>query len=262
MAYPVRALSLQEIFSTAFAILRDHFSLLFALGAIAYAPLVPLMVASRGGTAPVGNAVTALVSLLLLLTTLSILPAAITIAVGDLYLGRPTSLGDCVRAVFPKLAPLAGTILLLLTFVLIPSVLAVFVDVRVWQHFGAAAGVALGVVACAALMRLWLTFLVVWQVCLLEDIHGMAALRRSRLLTAGNLMRGLVVTLVGGLISSAVVMPLQALSVVVPLFGSTVTALAQGAAFSFSAALAVVFYVDVRCRNENFDIDHLAEQAS
>jgi hypothetical protein len=244
MQYEIRAMSLAEILDMGFRLLRNHFGLLLGISAVVYLPyavLAGLFEATFDSQALGGDLSLSLISIWLLLALVAftlvspLVTCAITHALGELYLGRPTSIGGAFRAALPRLLPLAGTWLL--------------------AAFAILAGLLLLVVPGLYLM---LAFTLVTQIIMLEGLAGVPALGRSRHLMQGNLLRafalGLVVALLGGVLSFG----LELVFAVVPNFGVVGSALAQAVAFAYYSAVGVVFYFDVRARKEAFDLEHLA----
>src|SRR5689334_3678655 len=111
MAYQIRAMSFSELLDTAFRLVIDHFVLLVGIMAAVHVPLAVLNELAGPGPGrvawgPMGALF--LVSLLLV----PIASAALTHAVGETYLGRPTSIGRSFRAALRVVMPLTGTMLL------------------------------------------------------------------------------------------------------------------------------------------------------
>src|SRR6185369_10021540 len=103
-----------------------------------------------------------------------------------------------------------------------------------------------------------LSFLLLWQVMVLERIFGTAALRRSHELMKDNRMRALGVLLIGGIIVGVVTTGLQLVFSLLPILGPLAGAVAQAIGSVYTTAISVVLYFDIRCRKEAFDLDHLA----
>ena len=245
MQYEIRAMTLAEILDMGFRLLRNHFGLLLGISAVVYLPygiLAGLFESTFESQALGGGALSlSLISIWLLLALIAftivtpLVTCAITHALGELYLGRPSTLPGAFEAALPRLLPLAGTYLL--------AALAIL------------AGLILLVVPGLYLM---LAFTLVTQIIMLEGLAGVTALGRSRHLMRGNLLRafalGMVVALLGGVLSFG----LELVFAVAPGFGVVGSALAQAVAFAYYSAVSVVFYFDVRARKEAFDLEHLA----
>ncbi|PYN71415.1 MAG: hypothetical protein DMD97_27695 [Candidatus Rokuibacteriota bacterium] len=105
---------------------------------------------------------------------------------------------------------------------------------------------------------LFLCFLLVWQVMVLERRYGFAAMGRSRELMRGSLLRGFGITLAGAIIVSVVGGAIALVVGHVPLLGPIGEGVARAAGVAYTSAVAVVLYFDIRCRKEAFDLEHLA----
>ncbi len=164
-----------------------------------------------------------------------IVSAAITFAIGEIYVGRSATVGQSLRVGASMLLPIAGTSILVGIAVMIGVVLLVIPGVY-----------------------LFLCFLLVWQVMVLERRYGFAAMGRSRELMRGSLLRGFGITLAGGIIVSVVGGAIGLVVGHVPLLGPIGEGVARAAGVAYTSAVAVVLYFDVRCRKEAFDLEHLA----
>jgi hypothetical protein len=244
MRYEIRAMSFGEILDTGFRLIRDHFGVLVGTAAVLYVPtavltayLTRVLEGAEGLTTGVATAATMLV--LLGLVVSPVVFSAITHAVGEVYLGRSTTVGACLRVGFSILLPLVGT------------------------TFLAAVAVAFGLLLVVIPgIYLMLTFLLMWPVMVLEKTFGVAALRRSREIMAGNLLRGFGVLFVTGLIVSVLSGVFQLAASLVPVLGPVASGVAQAIGVAYHTAVAVVLYFDIRCRKEAFEIEHLAQLVS
>lgn len=248
MTYELRPLSFGELLDTGFRIFRNHFGLLFGLAAVVYVPVALIQVIMQAltpvtpGVEPTGStavllvlAVSLIALALFLVVTWPIADAAITHAVGELYLGRQAAFGPSLRVGLSILMPMVGTSLLNILMV--------------------SGGLLLLVVPGVYLM---FAYMLVWQVMVIERVFGMQALRRSGSLMKGSKLRGLGVMVVYLLIisvpSSLLTLALHAY----PTVASLASVLVQTAGFAFLCTLSVVLYFDIRCRKEAFDLEHLA----
>ena len=93
----------------------------------------------------------------------------------------------------------------------------------------------------------------------LERVFGMAALRRSSELMTDNKWRGFVVGLVVvalvRVVSGGATWALNAW----PIPNAVASTIVGMVTYAFLYAVIVVFYFDVRCRREAFDLEHLAQ---
>jgi hypothetical protein len=92
----------------------------------------------------------------------------------------------------------------------------------------------------------------------LEGQFGARAMRRSRALMRGNLLRGFGVLAMSLLIVGVVSGVLQVALGFLPYLGTLGSSLAQAAGAAYNTAVSVVLYFDIRCRKEAFDLEHLA----
>lgn len=243
MAYEIRPMSIGEILDTGFRLLRNHFGLLFGLAAIAYVPmgiLSQLMVGFTTGDPEQVALMPLLVTSLLLLLVVGILyplvSTAITLALADVYVGRPTGVGDALRQTWSILLPVVGTSMLIGLFLM------------------------LGFIALV-LPAIWLIFSywVSAPVMVVERKFGMDALRRSSDLMRGNKGRALVLGLVVGVLQMVVSTGATWALSAWPLVNGIASTLVGMVIIGFLTATNVVFYFDVRCRKEAFDLEHLAQ---
>ncbi len=246
MAYEIRPMSLGEILQAGFSLLRSHFWLLVGLAAIIYVPMglvreaLPFAtgVAASGEGSPASPLALVLFALLTILVFgvgTPLASAALTVAVGDIYLGRPTGVGPALRRAWALFLPLVGTTLLSSVFISL-GLLALIVP-GIW---------------------LALAYFVSWQVVVLEGLSGMAALRRSGELMRGNKGRAILVSLASGVLHGVVLggasWALQGWPLAFAAVGTVVPTLFM----AYLIAVTVVFYFDVRCRCDSFDLEQLA----
>src|SRR2546422_7472951 len=188
MGYEIRAMSFAEIMDTGFRMVRQHFGLIIGIAAALYVPVailtslvLPQAVPGVGSWTGAGTAgrLGFLLGLGLYAIIVSpIVSAAITFAIGEIYVGRSATVGQSLRVGVSMLLPIAGTSILVGIAVMIGFVLLVIPG-----------------------MYLFLCFLLVWQVMVLERRYGLAAMGRSRGLRRRRLLRGFRVHLPGARIS-------------------------------------------------------------
>jgi len=235
--YELRALSVGEILGTAFQLLRDNALLLVA---IAFTLTLPAQAITHffqyrlAGTQ--GAVVTAVLSgALVLLVVTPFVSAAITHAIGSRYLGHPVTYTQSYRVAFELFGRLLATALLGTGAILLGGLLFVLPGVY-----------------------LILAFMLVYQVVTLERVYAVDALKRSRELTRGNLLRVAGVYLVGLVISSALQFLVTLALYSVPLLAALAIALVGAVVTAYLASAYVVLYFDLRCRKEGFDQSYLA----
>src|SRR2546428_1128710 len=134
MGYEIRAMSFAEIMDAGFRIVRQHFGVIVGIAAALYVPvaiLVSLVVPHPAlGADPWaalgGGRLGFLVLLGLYAIVVSpIVSAAITFAIGEIYLGRSVSVGHSLRVGASMLLPIVGTSLLVGICVMLGLVLLV-----------------------------------------------------------------------------------------------------------------------------------------
>jgi hypothetical protein len=184
----------------------------------------------------VTTAVVAIVFALLLAVMSPIAAGAMTLAIGEAYRGRAMTIGAAYRASLGRALALAGTFLLMALGVLVGFVLLVIPGIY--------------------LMIAWM---LATQIVMLEGIAGPSALSRSRELLRDNMLRALGIIILAALVMGVISTVLQLLVSGIPIVRSVATAIAQSVAMVFQTGVAVVLYFDLRCRKENFDIEHLAQ---
>jgi hypothetical protein len=240
MRYEIRSMSFGEILDAGFRLVRDQFVLLVGLSALVYVPLALVTdyftrVAATMRHVGLGFGY-AFVVFILVLIAAPIINAAITLAIGETYLGRPVSFGGCLRAGLSLIIPLTGTSLL--------WALGIFI------------GFMLLVIPGIYLVFAWM---LTWQVAVLERRFGFGALQRSRELMRGNFLRGFGIIFVGMLIVSVLGGALQLALRYIPLVGPIGSGLAQAAGAAYTTAVMVLLYFDIRCRKEALDVELLAQ---
>lgn len=243
MNYPIRAMGFGEILDTAFRLVRDHAAVLIGIPILFYVPLALLqealrsrqLAASQGAAGEVA-AVSILVAMLGFAVILPVVQAAVTHAIGEHYLGRSVRVGEALRRAASIFLPMMGTWLL--------ASLAIM------------GGLVLFVIPGIYLM---LVFMLVVPVMVLEGGFGTRALGRSRELMHGSLLRGLGVIVLGGIIAGLLSGAAGLVFGFIPWIGAVGTGAAQAAAFAYTSAVTVLLYFDLRCRKEQFDLEHLSQ---
>lgn len=243
MRYEIRASSWSEILDTSFRILRNHFGLLVGIAASVY---VPMSIAGAGlaglfERGPGGQSLVVLIGVivaigLLVTTGATVVFAAITYAIAELYCGRTVTWQRALARGQRHFVRLLGTTILSSIFALLGFVLLIVPG-----------------------LYLVLSWVVLWPVMLIERRFGTRALGRSRDLMRGNLLRALGLLVVVWLVSSVLTTGLTLPVVAFPMLQSVVAGAVNAVTTAYGAAVAVVLYFDVRCRKEAFDLTHLAE---
>jgi len=256
----LRPLTLDGIVGHAFQIYARHWKVLVGVTAAVLLPFAALqsLVAAAGGAE---SGVAVALSLLESFFTI-MLQGAIVKIVADHYLGRPVQFGKAWQTLQLKAVPLISTNLLagllIGVAVVIPALVAGLALAADSYLIGGLALCCAGLVAIVA--GFWIAF--TNQVVVIEGLQGMAALTRSRELTAGVWGRIFAIGLIAGLFSMICVIPLgglallseEALAVASPL----ATGLAQVFIVPLSWAMTVLLYYDTRVRKEGFGLEALA----
>lgn len=270
-------MSFGEILDAGFQLLRDHFVLLVGTAAVLYVPAAVLNAYLGAwfqdpGQGEVGAAIAAVVGLLVLGGIASpIVQVAVTYAVGEVYLDRHATIAGSLRFGLSILLPLAGTAILLYCVVgLLPVIgggiiagaivgTGYLLDMAGLMYVGVGVGVA---VAAGLVVYAVLSLLLVWQLMVLERVFGLVALRRSRALMRGHLMRGLGVMAVSSLVVLLLVGAVGFVLGFVPWLGPLGSGIGQAAGAAYGSAVGVALYFDLRCRKEAFEVEHLARQVA
>ena len=235
MEYEIRAMSFGEILDTGFRLLRNHFVMLLGIGLVICVPTAFFegYIASSGNPSVIAVILASLVLMVLSL----VVSATITFALGEIYVGRAVEILSAYKFSFSVLLPMMGTFLL--------------------AGLAMCLGLLLLIIPGLYLM---LAYMLVSQVVVLEGVYGMNTLRRSHELMKGSFLRAigifLLVIVIGQVLGGAVEYALG----FIPFFGSIGSALVQSVLLAFSTAVFVVFYFEIRCRKEAFDLEHLARR--
>jgi hypothetical protein len=273
----LRPMEYGEIFNEAFDLYKRNFPLFVGIGAAVYVPyaiLSALVVHSQ-----VMQQIVTLGFLLPLMGTY----AAIVKSLADRYLGEPVTIGGAWRYVLRRLLPYSLTWLIvgLLFGILMVGFITAGVFASRAQGAGSAVIVSLVAIVLMIIAAFWLAFLP--SVMIVEDRFYLAALRRSRELSAGNWWRIVVVsfcTFIAVYGVTIVVMAifgvflgLEAVMTGAPgmanpsptmrgwLIGFQLTyGLLQALLTPLLALPLVLLYFDVRVRREGYDIELLARE--
>ncbi len=239
MSYEIREMSFGEILDMGFTLLRNHFFVLFGIAAVLYLPLGLLWawaMPARGAVPDVQQfLVIALVALAVVPVLYPIVLAAITHALGESYLGRKATIGDALWLGLSILLPLLGTAILAGLARIVGLVLLVVPGIY-----------------------LWLAFFLLPQVMVLERSFGFAAMSRSHELMKGQKLRAFGLWVVTSIITLVASNAFGLVELFLPGLGALLGSLAEAVGVAFASAVSVVFYFDIRCRKEAFDLEHLA----
>jgi hypothetical protein len=256
MAYKIQHLGLGGILDQAIAITKDHFGLLFTIMLILVIPyqlvtgfiqlsiaphlapgasLEEIMAAMDEANQSMGPQI--LLWVLSMINGIILLPlanASVMQAVARVYLGQPITAIDAIRHGLRRLLPLIGTTILMYIIIFLGLVLLIIPGI---------------------LFMLW--YSMSQYVVVIEELAGMAALKRSKFLVRPHLGTLLVL----GLILLVITMLLYLATLLIPQrhLELIVTALVMAVTTILWTAAGVVFYFSCRCAVENFDLHYLAE---
>ncbi len=294
-----RAQAVGELLDSAFTLYRRNVRLILAITVVAQLPLAlfsylvyqltgisgtttRLQQLSASGTltphqlSALGPSLAAVLGVVLgiaLLQSLVVQPvatAAMTRAVGDIYLDHRTGVGSAYRAVGQRIWSVVGVALLL--FVVGVALVAVtlgllLVSLYVLGSGGAAVLVVLLPAAVVAAIVLYTHWLFAAPIVMLERVGARAALRRSWHLARGSALRVFGITVLVGLITgflSAIVGALLGVATQVGdeslrlLLNQMATLVIAVLIQPISFIVVVLLYYDLRIRREAFDIEMLA----
>lgn len=239
MAYEIRAMSFTEILDGGFRIVRDHALVLLAIPFVLYLPLqVGMALVIEPGRPPEPSELGALAGVLLLFALAApIASAALIHAVGEAVLGSKPEVGDAFRVAMRRLMALVGTSLLWTLIVLLGTLLLVIPGIYAF-----------------------LAYLLVFQIVVLERKAGFQALKRSHELMKGSMAKGFGIVFLSSLIAGVVQNALGLAFGFVPFLAPVAAAAVSALALAYTTAVLVLLYFDRRCRNEAFDLEHLARQ--
>lgn len=234
MRYEIRAMDFGEILDTGFRLLRDHVLLLVGIGLTVSLP-ANLGMAAMGAQPDMASIAAGAGVLLFAVVVAPIASAATIFALGELYLGRTATIGGSLREALRIALPLLGTGFLATLAMLFGLILLVI-----------------------PFIYLAFAFMLIYQVVVVERAYGAAAMRRSRDLMRGNFLRGFGLMLVVLILYAVVSVAAGFATLAGPVVGAVAQALTQAIYSGFQAAVLLVFYFDIRCRKEAFDVEHLA----
>jgi hypothetical protein len=196
-----------------------------------------MFMAVEPGSAPGGTFWVAYsIVMLLVIFGLPWCQLAITYAVSEAALGRTSSVGGAYGAMSSRYLPYLGTYLLAGLGILVGFLLLII------------PGIYLAV-----------SWVMVGALVVIEGLSGTTALKRSRSLVSGHWWHAFGVLFVTMLIGTAITGGFQWAFGFIPVLGPLLNGIVGAIAFVFYAAVFVVLYFDLRCRNEDFDLQLLAQ---
>jgi len=240
--YPIRALKLGEILDTSLAITKDHFGLLFGIMLRSLVPFFLLWALAAGtdekeGIAATGDPLTDTIVFFLFLIGYVVFVAplaygAATYGISSVYLSQPVTIGRCYRHALGHWGALVGSSLVSTVLIL------------------------LGLVLVVPGIILYLRYLLIQPVVVVEGAGSRDALSRSGRLLRGNVGTAFALVLVVTVIEFGV----SAAAELIPHanLASAISAVVSGATAVFASACYVVFYFSCRSMHENFDLEIFA----
>ena len=294
----IQPMGIGDILDKSFRLLRQYFWLFFIIVLI---PQGCLFLVTKGATILAGPSVGQSVSmaaglgigigLLIGIPVFVVLQfwaqGALIYAVSETYLGHNTSIKGSFGGMRKLLWKLLGTMILWGIFVFGPFMLiGIFMAILIPQLVAAQTGggfiaviVIIAVIICIWLFfRLFLNWLLVDKVVVLEAKGGMSALRRSKELMTANVgsgfgkkpkSKGALILLVGFLLAAGFQMVFQIPmsvavfaapgNIFVMTIGEILNIGASCLATVFTAIAMILFYYDIRLRKEGFDLRMMAE---
>lgn len=300
-AYELRPLSLGELLDRTFTLYRRNFLLFAGIMLLPICVNLPLQFAIlriQGAPFPIGRPSSSPRALLYILAfsplfwlLFEIAHAAMTYAVSDAYLDRPSSIVDAYRKIRGRIWRIIGVslavgirvfglmILLMLLFIaipvaaIVPSMIAGRGPANPTAIFAMVSIFFLVLAPVALILVLWFAvrYSVSVPALLLENIKVGASIRRSVALSKNRRGQGLLAILLGIVISYAMVAlfqgPFFAVMIVLGIKGPLPLWLTLSMTLSSSVAaivaypvpmiIFVIFYYDLRIRKEAFDLQQM-----
>ena len=275
-----RAQNALELIDSLFTLYRENFLLVVAVSAVLQVPLALFSillstttlsqlndsVSGANSVQTVSQATGAVIGagfILILISLLIVTPlsqAAFARVVGDIYLGRPSSVGRAYREAIHRLGHLIAAIMLT-TLIIVAAALLGGIAVGIVSVALGVVGVVLGVIALVVVMLfVYARICLAASVVVLENSGGAAAISRSAELVAGGWRRTAGVLLLTMLLTTVLGVVLGQLATITSsLLLSQIVSHVVGI---FTAPLlpmaATLIYYDRRIRREALDIDMLA----
>jgi hypothetical protein len=296
----IHPMGIGEILDRSFRLLRQHFLLFFFIILIPQGTFFAFNKGSQtfltGGveqSMTAGMGIGLMVSVILAVLIMMILQfwaqGALIHAVSETYLGHATSWATSYGAMRSRLGRLLGTMFLMgILIFLVPALLgiamAILVPIMNAMGFGDLTKFLLSVVlALAAIVwffHLFLNWLLVDKVVVLEDKGWGSALRRSKELMNTRTEQGFwkrpknkagLILLLGFLIGVGIHLLFQVPGLLTHMFlpmkfikltmtlQQVLNVIATSLATVFTAIAMILFYYDIRLRSEGFDLKAMAE---
>lgn len=265
MAYDIHPLSFSEILDRAFRVYADNFILLMGISAVFWIP-VGILRASHG---IIGHGSVLAFESVLLLVAEPVMHAALIVAVTSVYLDRPTSISEACESASLIALPFIALNAVYLTMFLLFLVTGVGAFAISAVMFEASPILAAGLLAVVLVVVLGAAavevyFLICWSlvgpVMVIDRRFGRAALRRSKELVAASWWRSFGIMVTAVLVAE---LPYHTMKLVwgfVPVAGAVLSFTTAAVTTTYGVVALMIYYIDRRCRTEDFDLRLLAEQ--
>ncbi len=257
MRYAIGQLSVGQILDQSLSLFKNRFPLFMGIGGIVYAPvllvqsILTLVLVNQpaDGATPeevmsaametmwVAMGITMVFVGILLIVAGPLLYAAVTYAVSKEYLGQRATIKESIGNAFSKLWPVIYTGFISGIFIMFGFLL--FIIPGIYLTF---------------------KYYLAQQVVVLEDKRGFAAMERSGQLMKGSYGIAFVLGFLVWIISF--MMGVVGGVVPIPYVTEIITVIVQTALVTIWTIAAVVLYFHCRARNENYDLQLLAEQVA
>ena len=245
MGYPIQRLTFGGVLDQAMRLMRDHFVTMTAGMFAVFVPFQLVSYAIKVGRAAAGQPATSaglwggVLALLVFAVFMPFAQLMVIVATTDCYLGKPVDVAGTARKAWSGFRSYFETSLL----------------------------AGLGMIGATFLLVLpGLYFAICWSligpVMVVEHVYGKAALKRSRALVKGYFGRTVGIIFVSAFLVSAVGSGLQAVLAMIPWLGAALSGAVSGITSTYTSAVVVVLYIDLRCRQENFDLQLMAAQVA
>ncbi|MHB9039004.1 MAG: DUF7847 domain-containing protein [Armatimonadota bacterium] len=289
----LRPLGITDILDETVDLYKSNFALLVGISAVLYIPyslLTPFIQQSKSPKATLdpGYVIGIALSFLLLYVVVNpLVTGALTFAISERYLGRPTSIADCYRRVgkpgilFPFIGATTLTGLIAIAAFMVPAILigtasALMIGFRTAAVIGI--GIALILIGIAAVaVPIWVVmrYTLLAPAYIIESHGAIEALRRSWNLMKSNVLKALALVVIAGIVVSMIqamiTAPTSLLMMQGTLRGSdpswalmaihTVLTGAVGTVLTpITSIVVILLYYDIRIRKEGFDLELLANE--
>ncbi len=291
-----RPMGIADILDETVELYRNNFALLIGIAAVVYVPFFILQglvpepkVTPEGGVANLGMLFASFALLMVFVLLIEpIVTGALTFAISDSYLGRPTTIPACFRRILRPavLFGFIGAVMLKYLIVIGATAVGVILMVAVAGVAGASGstGGAIAAVAVAVVLGVAVVFLMFYLIlrlvlvepCFIIEMTGAAgAIGRAWRLIQGNLGKAFALILIAGLVAAVIPMivtlPSQlAISYRAPgapppshaivVIDLVLRAIMQTLFVPVTSIVTILLYYDIRIRKEGFDLVLLANE--